>query len=146
LRLAHRESWDKCETDRQLRGALFERAILGRPKVSPAVTQLHPDAETAFKDSQLVDFLNLTEGRSEQELQAAIIANLKRFLLELGRDFAFVGEQYLLQVGGQDFRLDLLFYHRELHGKLEFYLEALDRDVRNSRARTPGNLGRPSHS
>jgi hypothetical protein len=68
-------------------------------------------------------------------------------LLELGRDFAFVGEQYLLPVGGQDFRLDLLFYHRELQslvaielkvdefkpeylGKLEFYLEALDRDVR----------------
>ena len=75
--------------------------------------------------------------------------NLKRFLLELGRDFAFVGEQYLLPVGGQDFRLDLLFYHRELQsliaielevdefepehlGKLEFYLEALDRDVRKS--------------
>lgn len=73
--------------------------------------------------------------------------NLKRFLLELGRDFAFVGEQYLLPVGAQDFRLDLLFYHRELRsliaielkvdefkpeylGKLEFYLEALDRDVR----------------
>jgi len=73
--------------------------------------------------------------------------NLKRFLLELGRDFAFVGEQYLLPFGGQDFRLDLLFYHRELQaliaielkvdefepehlGKLEFYLEALDRDVK----------------
>jgi predicted nuclease of restriction endonuclease-like (RecB) superfamily len=149
LRLAHREGWDKRETDRQLRGALFERAVLGRPKVSPAVTQLHPDAETIFKDSYLVDFLRLPEAHSEQELQTAIIVNLKRFLLELGRDFAFVGEQYLLPVGGQDFRLDLLFYHRELQsliaielkvdefkpeylGKLEFYLEALDRDVRKS--------------
>jgi len=149
LRVAYREGWDKRETDRQLRGALFERAILGRPKVSPAVTQLHPGAEAVFKDSYLVDFLDLPEGHSEQDLQAAIIMNLKRFLLELGRDFAFVGEQYLLQVGGQDFRLDLLFYHRELQslvaielkvdefkpeylGKLEFYLEALDRDVRKS--------------
>lgn len=149
MRLAHREGWDKRETDRQLRGALFERAILGRPKVSPAVTQLHPAAETIFKDSYLVDFLNLPVGHSEQELQTAIIMNLKRFLLELGRDFAFVGEQYALQVGGQDFRLDLLFYHRELQcltaielkvdefkpeylGKLEFYLEALYRDVRKS--------------
>jgi hypothetical protein len=69
LRLAHREGWDKRETDRQLRGALFERAVLGRPKVSPAVTQLHPDAETIFKDSYLVDFLDLPEGHSEQELQ-----------------------------------------------------------------------------
>lgn len=152
LRLAHREGWGKRETDRQLRGALFERAILSRPKVSPAVTQLHPDAESIFKDSYLVDFLNLPEGHSEQELQAAIITNLRRFLLELGRDFAFVGEQYMLQVGGQDFRLDLLFYHRELQslvaielkvdefkpeylGKLEFYLEALDRDVRKSHER-----------
>jgi predicted nuclease of restriction endonuclease-like (RecB) superfamily len=149
LRLAHREAWDKRETDRQLRGALFERAVLGRPKVSPAVTQLHPDAEAIFKDSYLVDFLGLPEAHSDHELQTAIIANLKRFLLELGRDFAFVGEQYLLPVGGQDFRLDLLFYHRELQsliaielkvdefkpeylGKLEFYLEALDRDVRKS--------------
>jgi predicted nuclease of restriction endonuclease-like (RecB) superfamily len=103
LHLAHREGWDKRETDRQLRGALFERAVLARPKVSPAVTQLRPDAETIFKDSYLVDFLGLPEAHSEQELQTAIIVNLKRFLLELGRDFAFVGEQYLLPVGGQDF-------------------------------------------
>ena len=110
---------------------------------------MHPDAETIFKDSYLVDFLGLPEAHSEQELQTAIIGNLKRFLLKLGQDFAFVGEQYLLPVGGQDFRLDLLFYHRELQsliaielkvdefkpeylGKLEFYLEALDRDVRKS--------------
>jgi hypothetical protein len=84
-----------------LRGALFEHAILGRPKVSPAVTQLHPDAEAIFKDSYLVDFLDFPEGHSEQELPAAIIVNLKRLLLDLGRDFAFVGEQYLLQVGGR---------------------------------------------
>jgi predicted nuclease of restriction endonuclease-like (RecB) superfamily len=105
LRLAHREGWDKRETDRQLRGALFERAVLGRPKVSPAVTQLHPDAEATFKDSYLVDFLGLPEAHSEQELQTAIIVSLKRFLLELGRDFAFVGEQYLLPVGGQEYAL-----------------------------------------
>jgi predicted nuclease of restriction endonuclease-like (RecB) superfamily len=149
LRLAYRDGWDKRETDRQLRGALFERVLLARPKVSPAVTQLHPDAAIIFKDSYLVDFPGLPEAHSEHELQSAIIVNLKRFLLELGRDFAFIGEQYLLPVGGQDFRLDLLFYHRELQslvaielkvdqfkpehlGKLEFYLEALDRDVRKS--------------
>ena len=68
-----REGWDRLETDRQLRGALFERAVLGRPKVSPAVTQLHPDAEAIFEDSYLVDFLDLPQAHSEQELQAAII-------------------------------------------------------------------------
>ena len=78
--------------------------VPGRPKVSPAVTQLHPDADVIFEDSYLVDFLGLPEAHSEQELQTAIIANLKRFLLELGRDFAFVGEQYLLPVGRQSSR------------------------------------------
>jgi predicted nuclease of restriction endonuclease-like (RecB) superfamily len=123
LRLADREGWDKRETDRQLRGALFERAILGRPKVSPAVTQLHPAAEAIFKDSYLIDFLGLPEMHSEQELQTAIILNLKRFLLELGRDFAFVGEQYLLPVGVQDFRVDLLFFHRELQSLVAIELK-----------------------
>jgi predicted nuclease of restriction endonuclease-like (RecB) superfamily len=63
------------------------------------VTQLRPDAEAIFKDSYLVDFLGLPEAHSEQELQTAIIVNLKRLLLELGRDFAFVGEQYMLPAG-----------------------------------------------
>ncbi len=105
-----------------------------------------------FKDSYLLDFLDLPEGHSEGDLQRGLVANLKKFLIELGRDFAFVGEQYLLQVGGRDFRLDLLFFHRELQclvaielkieefqpehlGKLEFYLEALDRDIRKPHER-----------
>ncbi len=89
---------------------------------------------------------------SEADLQLALVGKLKKVLLELGRDFCFVGEQYLLQVGGRDFRMDPLFYHRTLQclvvidlkidefqseflGKLEFYLEALDRDVRNPHER-----------
>ena len=152
LRLAVRERWGKRELERQIAGALFERAVLNPPKVSAALTQLHPDAETLFKDSYLVDFLDLPQVHSEADLQHALVANLKRFLIELGRDFAFVGEQYLLQVGGTDFRLDLLFYHRSLQclvafdlkikrfepehlGKLQFYLEALDRDVKKPHER-----------
>jgi hypothetical protein len=100
----------------------------------------------------LLDFLNLPDSHSEADLQRGLVANLKKFLVELGRDFAFVGEQYLLQVGGRDFRLDLLFYHRQLQclvafdlkidefqpeylGKMEFYLEALDRDARKPHER-----------
>ncbi len=131
---------------------LIERTVLARPKVSPPVTLLHPAAESLFKDTYLLDFLDLPDGHTEADLQQALIANLKRFLLELGRDFSFVGEQYLLQVGRKDSHLDLLFYHRELQclvafelkidefrpayiGQLEFYLEALDRDVRKSHER-----------
>jgi len=152
LRLCLRERWGKRELERQLNGALFERTILAPPKVSPLVTQIHTAAETIFKDTYLLDFLDLPDGHSEADLQRELIGNLKHFLLELGRDFSFVGEQYLLQVGGKDFHLDLLFYHRELRcliaidlkieefqpehlGKLEFYLEALDRDVKKPHER-----------
>ena len=152
LRLCLREWWGKRELERQLAGALFERAVLSPAKVSPAVTQLHPAAKTVFKDTYVLDFLNLPDTHSEADLQQGLLANLKKFLLELGRDFTFVGEQYLLQVGGTDFFPDLLLYHRELQclvaielkidqfkpeylGKLEFYLEALDRDVKKPHER-----------
>jgi predicted nuclease of restriction endonuclease-like (RecB) superfamily len=141
------ERWSSRELDRQISGCLFERVVLNPPKVSAALQELHPTAEQVFKDSYLLDFLNLPDSHSESDLQRGLIADLKRFLMELGRDFCFVGEEYLLQVGGRDFRLDLLFYHRELQclvafelkidefqpeylGKLAFYLEALDRDVK----------------
>jgi len=152
LRLCLREHWGKRELERQLAGALFERTVLSPPKVSRPVAQLHPAAESLFKDAYLLDFLDLHDRHSDADLQQALTANLRRFLLELGRDFSFVGEQYLLQVGGKDFHLDLLFYHRELQclvafelkidefqpaylGQLEFYLEALDRDVRKPHER-----------
>jgi predicted nuclease of restriction endonuclease-like (RecB) superfamily len=147
LRLAIQERWGRRELERQLAGALFERAILAPAKVSAVLRQLHPLAQTVFKDAYLLDFLNLPEEHSELELQQALVANLRKFLLELGADFTFVGEQFRVQVGGRDFFLDLLFFHRGLNalvafelkveefqpehlGKLAFYLEALDRDVR----------------
>lgn len=114
LRISSREKWSTRELDRQINSALFERTAISLPIVSAALTQLHPTAETLLRDSYLLDFLELPAQHSEDDLQKALVANLKQFLLELGRDFAFVGENYLLQVGGKDFRLDLLFYHREL--------------------------------
>jgi len=126
-----------------LRGVLFERIVLNPIKVSPAVRQLRPSAQSLFKDSKKVEFLNLPDGHAEVDLHDGLAQNLKTFLIELGRDFCFVGSEYPLQVGGRDFALDLLFFHRGLNclvaielkadrfepeylGKLEFYLEALD--------------------
>lgn len=106
LRLAVREKCAKRELERQLNGALFERAVLAPPKVSPLVTQLHPAAGRVFQDSYLLDSLDLPVGQSEGDLQRGLTGDSKRFLIELGRDFAFVGEQYVLQVGGRNFRLD----------------------------------------
>ena len=149
LRVCHREMWGKRELERQLAGALFERTVLSPAKLSPAVTVLHPDAAEVFKDTYLLDFLDLPPSHSEADLQRALVEQLKQFLIELGRDFCFVGSRYLLQVGGRDFALDLLFFNRALNclvafelkidefqpahlGQLKFYLEALDRDVRKA--------------
>ncbi len=147
LRMAIQERWGKRELERQFATALFERVVLSPPLVSPSLERMVGDPVTAFKDSYLVEFLDLPPGHSEDDLQRALVANLRHFLLELGGDFTFVGEQYRMQVGGRDFLLDLLFFNRALNclvafelkvvefepehlGKLQFYLEALDRDVK----------------
>ena len=149
LRLAIQERYSKRELERQIDSGLFERSVLARPKLSPSVRQLHPSAEEVFRDSYVFDFLDLPDIHSERDVQRGLIRNLRRFLQELGAGFCFIGEEFRLQVGNKDFFLDLLFYHRGLEclvvfelkiddfkpeylGKLEFYLEALDRDVRKS--------------
>jgi predicted nuclease of restriction endonuclease-like (RecB) superfamily len=145
LKMAAREKWSSRELERQYDTALFERSVLTPTKVSALVTQTHPDALGIFKDSYLVEFLDLPAAHLESDLQHGLLAQLKQFLLELGRDFCFIGSEYPLQVGKQDFALDLLFFHRGLNslvaielkttrfspehlGQLNFYLEALDRD------------------
>lgn len=147
IRMAIREKWSKRELERQLKSGLFLRAVANPPKVSPLVRQLYPLAETIFKDAYSLEFLGLSEPHNESDLHGSLIRNLGRFLTELGRDFCYIGSEYPLQVGGQDFSLDLLFFHRGLNalvaielkacrfepehlGKLNFYLEALDRDYR----------------
>ncbi len=147
LGLAVREKWPSRQLERQIDSALFERIALSPAKLSPSLRVLHPQAAELFKDSYLVEFLQLSGGHSESELHRGLLQYLKDFLIELGRDFCFVGSEYPIQVGGQDFSLDLLFFNRALNclvafdlkitrfepehlGKMEFYLESLDRDVR----------------
>ena len=147
--MAIQEKWSKRELERQFKAALFERSVISPVKVSPLVRQMHPEAMSVFKDTYLVEFLDLAQGHVEADLHGGLLRRLRDFLIELGRDFCFVGSQYPLQVGGRDFALDLLFFHRGLNclvaielkvgrfepeylGKLDFYLEALDRNVRKS--------------
>jgi predicted nuclease of restriction endonuclease-like (RecB) superfamily len=154
LLLAIRERWSKRELERQLKGALFERAVLTPPKVSPAVRQTHAEALSVFKDAYMVEFLDLPHDHAEADLHRGLLLRLKDFLIELGRDFCFVGAEYPVQVGGRDFALDLLFFHRGLNclvaielkvgrfepeylGKLSFYLEALERDVKKPHENAP---------
>lgn len=109
--------------------------------------ELPQEITNTFKDTYVLELLHLPEQHHEKDLSKAIAQNITKFLLEFGRDFAFMGEEYPLQVGNQDFAIDLLFYNRSLNcmvaielkienfkpahlGQLNFYLEALDRDIR----------------
>jgi predicted nuclease of restriction endonuclease-like (RecB) superfamily len=147
LRLIGKEKYSSRQLERQLNSAVYERTMLSDKKLSPALTELMQPLTNAFKDRYIFEFLQLPEQHSETDLQKAIIINLRHFLLEFGSDFAFMGEEYRLQVGNRDFFTDLLFYNRHLNclvavelkitefepeylGKLNFYLEALDRDVK----------------
>jgi predicted nuclease of restriction endonuclease-like (RecB) superfamily len=148
LRMAVQERWGKRELERQIEGAMFERAINNPTKISKTLREI-PKAQQVFRDSYLLEFLNLPVNHSEADLQQGLVTNLKDFLLELGMGFCFVGQNYRVQVGNQDFWIDLLFFHRGLQalvvfelkisdfkpahmGQLEFYLEALDRDHRQT--------------
>ncbi len=147
LRMATQHRWSVREVARQIDSALFERAVLNPPKLSTALREMHPDSDKVFRDAYVVEFLELPDGHLEADLHKSLINNLQRFLTELGHDFCFIGSEVPLQVGGRDFALDMLFFHRGLNclvaielkigefqpehlGKLDFYLEALDRDIR----------------
>ncbi len=147
LNLCKKEHYSSRELERQIDSSLFERAVLAKQKLSAVLRELHPSVGTTFKDSYVLEFLGLPPVHSEQSLQKALVHHMKQFILELGKDFIFMGEEYRLQVGNQDFYIDLLFYHRGLSalvafelkigkftpdflGQINFYLEALDRDVK----------------
>ena len=147
LRMAIQEKWSKRELERQFKAALFERNVTQPAKASAVLNQSHPAALEVFRDAYMVEFLDLPGGHAESDLHKGLLVRLKDFLIELGHDFCFVGSEYPLQVGGRDFALDLLFFHRGLNclvaielkvgrfepeylGKLDFYLEALDRNER----------------
>jgi len=121
--------------------------MLGNAKLPESMKQLPQDMTNALKDSYVFEFLNLPEPYVENDLRKALLHELKQFMLELGTDYLFVGEEFPIKVGNRDFRIDLLFFHRSLQcliafelktdrfepeflGKTNFYLEALDRDVR----------------
>ena len=109
--------------------------------------EIAPTASSVFRDQYVMEFLGATHFDHENSMKSALVSKMKKFILELGKDFLFIDKEYRLQVGNSDFRIDLLFFHRELQclvafelkmesfkpehlGQLNFYLEALDRDVK----------------
>lgn len=145
IRLSIKENYSKRQLERQLESGYYERYVLSKDLLLPEnVKRL---GENPFLDSYIIEFLDLPNGYRESDLRKALIENMKDFILELGKDFTFIDEEYKVQVGGEDFRIDLLFYHRGLQclvamelkigkfkpeyiSKMDFYLEALDRQVK----------------
>ncbi len=147
VRLVLKERLSSRELERQINASYYERVMLGNTNLAPVQQMLPQDITNVFKDTYVLELLQLHETHQENDLQKAIAQNITKFLLEFGRDFAFMGEEYPLQVGNQDFAVDLVFYHRTLRclvaielktehfkpahlGQLNFYLEALDRDIK----------------
>jgi len=147
LKLASKEKYKARELERQIDSGYYERLLLSDGK-APSGTD-HIETTGMIRDLYMLEFLNLQEPYKEFDLKQAILKNMKQFILEFGRDFIFMGEEYHLQVGKNDYFVDLLFFHRELQclvaidlkiddfkpeylGKMEFYLEALDRDIKKA--------------
>lgn len=150
LNLAIKENYSVRELNRQLQSSYYERYLLSEGNILQTTDKTMEEDDfpnTRLLDTYSLEFLDLPNTYSEKDLKTAIIKNLKDFILEIGRDFTFIGDEYRIQVGHHDFFIDLLFFHRGLSclvafelklgeflpeylGKMNFYLEALDRDVK----------------
>jgi predicted nuclease of restriction endonuclease-like (RecB) superfamily len=143
--LTTKNKYSYRELERQLDTMLFERTMISQEKTKNLITK--NESLAVLRDSYIFEFLDIPTEHKEVDLRKSIVANLRDFILEFGKDFTFVGEEYKIQVGNSDFFIDLLFYNRELAclvaielkidrfkpeyvGQLEFYLEALDRDIK----------------
>ncbi|MGI6391217.1 MAG: PDDEXK nuclease domain-containing protein [Kiritimatiellia bacterium] len=148
LRMTRKFGWSKNVLIHQIDNQSYEKSLLGQTNFDQALTpELRAQAKLAVKDEYTFDFLELGEEHSERELERALIARIEDFLRAMGGMFAFMGSQYRLEVDGKEFFIDLLLFHRRLRclvaielkvgeflpefvGKMQFYLAALDRQIR----------------
>ncbi len=148
LRATARFGWTKAVLQHQVDNKSYEKYLLNQTNFDKTLTpELQAQAVLAVKDHYTFDFLELADEHSERQLEQALVQNLRRFLAEMGGSFTFIGNQHRLEVGGQEYFIDLLLFHRRLRclvaielkigafqpehkGKMEFYLEALDRQER----------------
>lgn len=146
---ANKEHLVKRELQRRISNQTYTALLSSKEHMSKGLLNVYPNASMMFKDTLFVDFLNLPKKHSESKLRNGLVEHMKQFILELGKDFIFMDQEYRLNIGASTFKADLLFFHRGLQalvavelkktkfhprdlGQLEFYLEALDRDVKRS--------------
>jgi predicted nuclease of restriction endonuclease-like (RecB) superfamily len=147
MNLAIKERYSFRELERQIDSGYFERYMLSETAPQAKLPAVYNQSERVFLDKYVFEFLDVKEPYAERDLQKAITRNLKDFVLEIGRDFSLVGDEYRVQVGNHDYYIDLLFFHRGLSclvafelkigefkpeyvSKMDLYLEALDREVK----------------
>jgi predicted nuclease of restriction endonuclease-like (RecB) superfamily len=148
LRMTRKFGWSKNVLIHQIDNQSYEKSLSGQTNFDQTLTpELRVQAKLAVQDEYTFDFLELAEQHSERELERALITRIEDFLRAMGGRFAFMGSQYRLEVDGREFFLDLLLFHRRLRalvaielkigdfqpefvGKMQFYLTALDRQVR----------------
>ncbi len=148
LRMTKKYGWTKAVLIHHIENQSFEKYLSNQTNFDQAVPEKYRlQAKLAVKDEYTFDFLGLGEEHAEQELELALMKNIRAFLIEMGGDFTFIGNQYQLEVGGKTFRIDLLLFHRRLRslvaielkvvefepehkGKMEFYLTALNEKVK----------------
>lgn len=137
------------QLERAIKSDAYSRVLSDKKMQSAILKETYPQAEVLLKDKSILEFLGLPQRYKESKLRNEIVSHMKEFILEMGKDFLFVDQEHTLEVGGQNFRCDLLFYHRALQclvaielktttfdprdlGQLEFYLEALDQNEKRS--------------
>ncbi len=150
LRMTHKMGWSKSILIHQIENQSYEKSLTGQNNFDEALApELQAQAKLAVRDEYTFDFMELGEQHSERELERGLISRIEEFLRAMGGVFAFVGSQFGLVVDGREYFIDLLLFHRRLRclvaielkigefepefvGKMQFYLAALDRQVRES--------------
>jgi predicted nuclease of restriction endonuclease-like (RecB) superfamily len=148
IAMTRKFGWTKNVLIHQIENRSYEKYLTNQTNFDSAVpAKYKAQAKLAVKDEYIFDFLDLSTEHSEAELEAAVIKNIRKFLAEMGGYFSYIGDQYRLDVDGEDFFIDLLLQHRKLNclvaielkigdfkpeyaGKMQFYLTALDEQVK----------------
>ena len=148
IKMTKKYGWTKDVLINHIENKSYEKYLLNQTNFDETLPEKYVNqAKLAVKDEYIFDFMELSEQHSERELEESLINNMRAFLEEMGGNFAFMGSQYHINVGGTDFYIDLLLYHRTLKslvaielkigdfkpefiGQLQFYLTALDKQVK----------------
>ena len=148
IRMSRRYGWTKNVLDHQIENQTYEKTLVNQTNFEMVLSEeVRTQAKLAVKDEYTFDFLELADKHSERQLESAILARVEPFLQEMGGMFTFMGSQYRLEVGGKEYFIDLLLYHRQMRclvaidlkigefepeyvGKMQFYLAVLNDKVR----------------